>query len=40
MNEQRIPSYLTLIQSLLTCADGEEANLLAQNQELLDRGVG
>ena len=39
MNEQRIAAYLNLIQSLLTCADGEEVNLLSQNRELLDEGL-
>ena len=39
MNEQRIPAYLNLVQSLLTCADGEEANLLSQNRELVDEDL-
>ena len=39
MNEQRIAAYLNLIQSLLTCADGEGVNLLAQNRELVDEGL-
>ncbi|NWF60089.1 MAG: CHAT domain-containing protein [Fischerella sp.] len=36
MNEQRQQAYLNLIQSLLNCPDGEEPEILAANQDLLD----
>jgi len=36
MNEQRAQAYVNLIQQLLTCADGEEPNILQANQELID----
>ena len=36
MNEQRQQAYLNLIQQLLDCANGEEAEILAANQDLLD----
>ncbi len=36
MNEQRAQAYVNLIAQLLTCADGEEPNILQANQELID----
>jgi CHAT domain-containing protein/tetratricopeptide (TPR) repeat protein len=36
MNEQRSQAYVNLIEQLLTCADGEETNILQANQELID----
>jgi hypothetical protein len=36
MNEQRAQAYVNLIEQLLACADGEEANILQANQELID----
>jgi len=36
MNEQRAQAYINLIEQLLACADGEEANILQANQELID----
>jgi hypothetical protein len=38
MNEQRLQAYYQLIKSLLNCTDGEEPEILAANQELLDAG--
>jgi CHAT domain-containing protein len=38
MNQQRIQAYLNLIQSLLTCPEGEEIPILEANQELVDEG--
>jgi tetratricopeptide (TPR) repeat protein len=38
MNEQRQQAYFNLIQSLLNCPSGEESEILAANQELLDTG--
>jgi len=38
MNEQRQQAYLNLIRSLLDSPSGEEAEILAANQELLDAG--
>ncbi|MCF4965822.1 CHAT domain-containing protein [Nostoc sp. CMAA1605] len=38
MNEQRQQAYLNLIQTLLSCPSGEEAEILAANTELLDAG--
>ncbi|QLE43799.1 CHAT domain-containing protein [Nostoc sp. C052] len=38
MNEQRQQAYLNLIQSLLDAPSGEEPEILAANQELLDAG--
>ncbi|MCC3438637.1 MAG: CHAT domain-containing protein [Oscillatoriales cyanobacterium] len=38
MNEKRRESYLTLIQSLLTCPSDEEITILQNNLELLDDG--
>ncbi len=39
MNEQRLQAYLNLIQNLLNCPSGEEAEILAANQDLLDAGL-
>jgi hypothetical protein len=39
MNEHRQEAYLQLIQSLLNCDSGEEAAILAANQELVDSGL-
>ncbi|MEH2144317.1 hypothetical protein [Nostoc sp.] len=36
MNEQHLQAYYQLIESLLNCPDGEEAEILAANTELLD----
>ena len=36
MDEQRAQAYVNLIEQLLTCADGEEPNILQANQELID----
>jgi len=36
MDEQRTQAYINLIEKLLTCADGEEPNILQANQELID----
>ncbi|MEA5514008.1 hypothetical protein VB654_08165, partial [Nodularia sp. UHCC 0506] len=38
MDEQRQQAYYQLIESLLKCPDGEEAEILAANTELLDAG--
>ncbi|GAX39308.1 TPR repeat-containing protein [Tolypothrix sp. NIES-4075] len=38
MNEQRLQAYYQLIKSLLNCTDGEEPEILAANQGLLDAG--
>ncbi len=38
MNQQRIQAYLNLIQSLLTCSEGEKIAILEANQELVDEG--
>jgi tetratricopeptide (TPR) repeat protein len=38
MNEQRQQAYFDLIQSLLNCPSGEEPEILAANQDLLDAG--
>ncbi len=38
MDEQRQQAYSQLIESLLKCPDGEEAEILAANTELLDAG--
>ena len=37
MNEQRLNAYLTLINNLLACPNGEEPQILQKNQELLDQ---
>jgi tetratricopeptide (TPR) repeat protein len=39
MNEQRLQAYLNLIQQLLDCLDGEEANVLQAKPDLLDSGL-
>lgn len=39
MNEQRTQAYLTLINQLLSCKNGDEPRILQENQELLDRGL-
>ena len=36
MDEQRTQAYINLIEQLLTCADGEEPNILQANQALID----
>ena len=36
MNEQRLHAYNQLIQTLLDCPSGEEAEILTANTELLD----
>ncbi|MCA2683784.1 MAG: hypothetical protein IM504_21560 [Microcystis sp. M038S2] len=36
MDEQRTQAYINLIEQLLTCANGEEPNILQANQELID----
>jgi len=36
MDEQRMTAYINLIQSLLTCPDGEELSLLQVNSELVN----
>ena len=38
MNEQRQQAYLNLISSLLDSPSGEQAEILAANQELVDAG--
>ncbi len=38
MNEERIQAYLTLIQQLLTCPNGEEPQILNQSLDLVDEG--
>jgi hypothetical protein len=39
MNEQRNEAYLNLINQLLTCNEGDEAEILQENQELFDQGL-
>ncbi len=39
MSEERIQAYLQLIEQLLGCAQGEEAELLEANAELVDAGL-
>jgi len=39
MDEQRQQAYLNLIQSLLNCPSGEEAQILQANSELVDAGL-
>ncbi len=36
---QRVPAYQELVRALLVCPQGEEENLLASHQDLLDRGL-
>lgn len=38
MDEQPQQVYLNLIQQLLSCPDGEEGEIFAANQNLLDAG--
>ena len=38
MDETRAQAYLQLIQTLLTCPNGEEPQILQDHLELLDRG--
>jgi hypothetical protein len=38
MDEQRVQAYLSLIQELLDCPGGEEAQILNRHLELLDEG--
>ena len=37
--EKRIQAYLELVQALLTCPEGQEAEILQQNIELVDEGL-
>ena len=39
MNEQRTQAYLNLINQLLSCNEGDEPQILQENQRLLDRGL-
>jgi len=39
MNSEREQAYLNLINQLLTCASGEEAQILKTHPELLDHGL-
>ncbi|MGL4500526.1 MAG: hypothetical protein ACRCU2_15775 [Planktothrix sp.] len=39
MDEQRWQAYLSLIQELLDCPDGEEADILNRHQEWVDEGL-
>ena len=39
MDEQRQQAYVKLIRNLLSCPDGEEPEILAAHQELLDAGL-
>lgn len=39
MNKQRIAAYLNLIQELLSCPNGEEAEILSRSSELVDEGL-
>jgi aryl carrier-like protein len=39
MDEQRLQAYLNLIQSLLSCPQGEEKQILQANSELVDAGL-
>ena len=39
MDENRLQSYLNLIQSLLTCPSGQEMKLLQEHSELVDSGL-
>jgi hypothetical protein len=39
MNEQLTQAYLNLINQLLTCNEGDEPQILQENQRLLDRGL-
>jgi hypothetical protein len=39
MNSERQPAYLNLINQLLTCPSGEEAEILKSHPDLLDDGL-
>jgi hypothetical protein len=39
MDEQQAQAYLSLIQELLECPDGEENDILNRHQELVDEGL-
>ncbi len=39
MNEQRTQAYLNLINQLLSCNEGDEPQILQENEELLDQGL-
>jgi len=39
MNSERQPAYLNLINQLLTCPNGEEAEILKSHPDLLDNGL-
>jgi len=39
MDEQRLQAYLTLINALLNCPNGEERQILQDNAELVDAGL-
>ena len=39
MNEQRLEAYLNLIQTLLTCPQGQEVPILNDHQHLIDDGL-
>jgi hypothetical protein len=39
MDEQLTQAYLKLINQLLTCDEGDEPQILQENQGLLDRGL-
>jgi len=39
MNPERQPAYLNLINQLLTCPNGEEAEILKTHPDLLDDGL-
>ncbi len=39
MNEERMQAYVTLIQQLLSCPNGQENQILSENRDLLDEGL-
>lgn len=39
MDENRLQAYQNLIQDLLSCSSGEEAEILSANSELVDAGL-
>ncbi|WP_041229573.1 hypothetical protein [Rippkaea orientalis] len=39
MDEARIQAYVSLIEQLLSCPDGEEPNILQANEALIDNGL-
>ena len=39
MNEQRYQQYLNLINQLLSCNEGDELQILQENEELLYQGL-